>query len=167
MSTTHRLHPLLTTAGATALLVAIAVPALTSAQSTPGREIVVREKVQSVKFVRQSSKTTGDRLAVGDRVLTRQALFDVRNKRIGTLYTDCVDVGGSARVFAATLLCTASYRLPDGQFSTVGAIRLGAKPGESATPIAGSGAYRGQRGEVASTTPVKGYDSVDVLRIDG
>ena len=57
-------------------------------------------------------------------------------------------------------------RFADGQFSTLGAIRLGAKPGESATPIIGSGAFRGQRGEVASTVSPKGYESADVLRID-
>jgi len=70
-------------------------------------------------------------------------------------------------VYKATLLCTASYRLADGQFATVGAIRLGGRPGASPTPIVGSGAYRGQHGEVASAPPVKGYESVDVLHIDG
>jgi hypothetical protein len=156
----------LVAAGATAVTATIAVPALTTAQSTTAREIVVREKVQSLTFVQHSSRTKGDRRVMGDRVLIRQALFDADSKRIGTLYTDCVNVGGPARVFAATLQCTASYRFADGQFSTVGAIRLGGALGSSATPIAGSGAYRGQRGEVASTKPVKGYDSVDVLRID-
>jgi hypothetical protein len=116
------------------------VPAVTTAQSSSAQEIVVRERVQSLKFVHQSSKTRGDRLAMGDRVLTRQALFDAERKRVGTLYTDCVNVGGSARVFAATLLCTASYRFADGQFSTLGSIRLGAALGSSPTPIAGSGA---------------------------
>ena len=146
----------------------VAVPALTGAQSTSGaREIVVREKVKDVRFVRQSTKTKGDRMAMGDRVLTRQLLFDNADKQIGTLYTDCTKVGGATKVFDAVLLCTASYRFADGQFATTGAIRLGGKPGSSATPIAGSGAYRGQRGEVASAPPVKGYESVDVLRIDG
>jgi hypothetical protein len=103
---------------------------------------------------------------MGDRVLTRQRLFDERDKSIGTLYTDCVNVGRPGRVFQATLLCSASYRFAGGQFATVGSIRLADAPGTSPTPIVGSGKFRGRHGEVASTKSVKGYDSADVLRID-
>jgi hypothetical protein len=143
------------------------VPALTTAQSDGGRDIAVREKVKWVRFLHHARSTRGDRMLTGDRVLTYQRLYDESDKRIGTLYTDCVNVGSAAHVYRATLLCTASYRLGQGQFATVGAIRLGGKPGASPTPIIGSGAYRGQSGEVASARPVKGYESVDVLHIDG
>jgi hypothetical protein len=146
---------------------AVAVPALTSAQSSGARDITVREKVTWVRFLHQKTSTRGDRMLTGDRVLTYQRLYDQSSKRIGTLYTDCVNVGPAAHVYRATLLCTASYRLTEGQFATVGAIRLGGRPGASPTPIIGSGAYRGQHGEVASAPPVKGYESVDVLHIDG
>jgi hypothetical protein len=146
---------------------AIALPALTSAQSTGARDITVREKVTWVRFLHQKTSTRGDRMLTGDRVLTYQRLYDESAKRIGALYTDCVNVGSAAHVYKATLLCTASYRLSHGQFATVGAIRLGGRPGASPTPIIGSGAYRGQHGEVASAPPVKGYESVDVLHIDG
>jgi hypothetical protein len=145
---------------------AIALPALTSAQSTAARDITVREKVTWVRFLHQKTSTRGDRMLTGDRVLTYQRLYDESAKRIGTLYTDCVNVGSAAHVYKATLLCTASYRLTEGQFATVGAIRLGGRPGASPTPIIGSGAYRGQHGEVASAPPVKGYESVDVLHLD-
>jgi len=158
----------LSLAACAATAAAVALPALTGAQSpSADREIVVREKVESLRFVRQSGKTKADRMAMGDRVLTRQALYDASDKRIGRLVTDCAKVGGGAHVFQATLLCTASYRFADGQFATAGQIRLASPPGTSPTPIVGSGAYRGQHGEVASTKGVKGYDSVDVLRIDG
>jgi hypothetical protein len=146
---------------------AVAVPALTSAQSTGARDIAVREKVTWVRFLHQKTSTRGDRMLTGDRVLTYQRLYNESAKRIGTLYTDCVNVGSAAHVYKATLLCTASYRLTEGQFATIGAIRLGGRPGASPTPIIGSGAYRGQHGEVASAPPVKGYESVDVLHIDG
>ena len=146
---------------------AVALPALTSAQSSGARDIVVRVKVTWVRFLHQATSTRGDRMLTGDRVLTYQRLYDESAKRIGTLYTDCVNVGSAAHVYRATLLCTASYRLTEGQFATVGAIRLGGRPGASPTPIVGSGAYRGQHGEVASAPPVKGYESVDVLHIDG
>lgn len=146
---------------------AIAVPTITGAQSTGPRDITVREKVTWVRFLHQRKETRADRMLTGDRVLTNQRLYDGSAKRIGTLFTDCVNVGSAAAVYKATLLCTASYRLADGQFATVGAIRLGGKPGASPTPIVGSGAYRGQHGEVASAAPVKGYESVDVLHIDG
>jgi hypothetical protein len=146
---------------------AVALPALTSAQSSGARDIAVREKVTWVRFLHQATSTRGDRMLTGDRVLTYQRLYDESAKRIGTLYTDCVNVGSAAHVYRATLLCTASYRLAEGQFATIGAIRLGGRPGASPTPVVGSGAYRGQHGEVASAPPVKGYESVDVLHIDG
>ena len=158
---------LILAAGAIAAVSAAAIPTLTTAQEpAAGTEIVVREKVVDLRFVRHSRATKRDRLAMGDRVLTRQRLFNAGDKATGMLYTDCVNVGAAARVFKATLLCTASYRFQKGQFATVGSIRLGAGPGNSPTPIVGSGAYRGLRGEVASAPTVKGYDSADVLRLD-
>jgi hypothetical protein len=161
-----RFH-VLSAAALAAVAGAAAIPALTTGQEpTPGKDIVVREKVLDLRFVHQSRATKGDRMRMGDRVLTRQRLFDDSNKPIGRLFTDCVNVGGSARVFDATLLCTASYRFAKGQFATVGAIRLGAGIGNSPTPIVGSGIYRGLHGEVASAPPVKGYESADVLRLD-
>jgi len=147
-----------------ALTTAVAAPALTAGPSA--RDITVREKVSWVRFVHQKASTGDERLLTGDRVLTSQRLYDGHNTRIGTLYTDCVNVGATAPVFSATMLCTASYRLAKGQFATVGAIRLGGSPGASPTPIIGSGSFRGMHGEVASARPGKGYD-VDVLHVDG
>jgi hypothetical protein len=144
---------------------AIALPALTSAQSTGARDITVREKVQSIRFIHQQRSMKGDRLATGDRLLTRQHLFDDANKAIGTLFTDCVNVGAPARVFAATLQCTATYRFDDGQVVLTGLLHVGAV-GTSAPIAGGSGAYRGARGEVTTGKPEKGYD-VDVLHLDG
>jgi Allene oxide cyclase barrel like domain len=144
---------------------AVAVPTLTSAQSTGPRDITVREKVQSIRFVHQQRSTKGDRLAPGDRLRTRQRLFDDANRPIGALFTDCVNVGASARVFAATLQCVATYRFADGQVVLTGLLHVGAV-GTSAPIAGGSGAYRGARGEVTTGKAVNGYD-VDVLHLDG
>src|SRR4051812_25723033 len=84
----NRIH-ILFAAAAAAAAGAAAVPALTTGQGSAGRDIVVREKVLNLVFVRQSPDTNGDRMAMGDRVLTRQALFDTDDKRVGTLVTDC------------------------------------------------------------------------------
>jgi hypothetical protein len=150
-------------AAAAAAGAVVGVPALTSAQTSGGKQIVVREKLRALRIVHQNASTKDDRLLMGDHVLTHQRLFNERNRAIGSLYTDCVNAGAPARVFSATLLCTASYRLAGGQFSTVGALRLGTG---TPTPILGSGRYRGVHGEVASAPPVKGYKDVDVLRLD-
>jgi len=158
-------HRVLTAAASSALAAAIAIPALSSAQSG-GTDIVVREKVQSVHIDHQSSRNKGDRLATGDRVQTRQGLYDESGKSIGTLFTDCVNMGKSAQIFQATMLCTVSYRLADGQLNAFGALRLSSKPSTQSAPLIGSGAYRGKHGEVTSAPPVKGYDTVDVLHID-
>jgi hypothetical protein len=154
----------LTLAAVTAVAAAATVPALTAAHGQAGRGITVREKLRSVHFIHEKRATKGDRLATGDRVLTRQGLFDSHDKPMGTLFTNCTNVGRPAQVFAATLQCTASYRFADGQLVAIGVIRFGA-PGGSA-PLVGSGAYRGVTGEVTSAKPGKGYD-VDVLHLDG
>jgi hypothetical protein len=74
-------------------------------------------------------------------------------------------VGHAARVFAATLQCAASYRFADGQLAATDVLHLGA-PGDAASIVGGSGAYRAAGGEVTSGKPGKGYD-VDVLQLDG
>src|SRR2546423_14733902 len=93
----------------------VSIPALTSAQGSGGRDITVRDKVRAAKFVHQKQSTRGERLAMGDRVITQQALFDESNRPVGTLLTDCVNVGGKAQVFKATLECSSIYRFRDGQ----------------------------------------------------
>ena len=136
------------TIGFVAAAAVAAVPAITTAQSIGGgRDVTVREKARSILFVHQQRSTRGDHMATGDRVLTRQALFDASGKSIGTLFTDCVNLGAPAKVFAATLQCTASYRFADGQLVAAGVERLGA-PGTSAPIVGGSGTYRAARGEV-------------------
>jgi len=143
---------------------AVALPALGGAQ-TGDREITAREKVRSVKFVHQKRTTKGERLATGDRVLTRQAIFNAGGKASGTLFTDCANVGKAAAVFKATLQCTLTYRFGDGQIVSAGVVRLGSGGVAAAFPIVGgTGAYKGVRGEAKAGAPVKGFDSVDVLR---
>jgi len=152
-----------------ALAAAAAVPALTGAQGSDARELTVREKVQAVTFVHTNPKASprSDRLAPGDRVLTRQALSAENGGALGTLFTDCVNVGRGARVFTATLQCTSSYRFADGEVVAAGVVRLDAGAQAGFPITGGSGAYRGARGEITPGQPVEGYDSVDVLHLDG
>ena len=150
-----------------ALAAAAAVPALTGAQTSGAREITVREKVRAVQFVRAKASTKGDRLATGDRVITRQALFDPKNARIGTLFTDCVNVGPAAALFKATLQCTTTYGFREGQIAAAGVLRLSAGPGSRFPIVGGTGAYSSARGEVEAVAPVKGFDSAEVLRVVG
>jgi hypothetical protein len=86
---------------------------------------------------------------------------------VGTLFTDCVNVGGAAEVFKATLQCTSTYRFKDGEVVSAGVVRLSAGPATGFPIVGGSGAYRGAHGEVSAGAPVKGYDGVDVLHLDG
>ncbi len=166
MNTTTRAAAGAALAALAALAAGAAIPALTGAQAPGGREITVRDKVRSVEFIHAKASTKGDRLATGDRVLTRQALFDTGNKPIGTLFTDCANLGPRAQVFKATLQCTVTYRFRDGQVVVAGLVSL-AKPGARTPIVGGTGAYRLARGDVGNGAPVKGYDSVDVLRLAG
>ncbi|MEJ7798666.1 MAG: hypothetical protein WKF48_11535 [Solirubrobacteraceae bacterium] len=166
-----RKHTGMIAAGAAvALSAAIAVPTLTSAQSPQARTITVQEKVQNVAaddLPPRSKRGPTDRVSLGDRLITRQSLFDTSRKRIGTLYTDCTGVGPTRSLFkGATLLCTVSYKLSDGQIVAAGAVELGDDRAE--VPIVGgTGAYAGARGTVKMAKPAKGFDSADVITITG
>jgi len=151
-----------------ALAAAFALPALGGAQTSGARDVTVRDKVRAVKFIHHARSARGERLAMGDRVITRQALFNESDHRIGTLFTDCANVGRKAQVFNATLQCTSIYRLGGGQVVSQGVVRLGSGPASVRIAIVGgTGAYRSAGGEVGAGAPVRGYDTVDVLHLDG
>jgi hypothetical protein len=160
------MHKAVLAATVAALTATVAIPALSDAQDAAARDITVHEKVLGVTFVQQKKSTGEDRLAPGDRVLTRQALSNDAGRRIGTLSTDCVNVGGrTAPVFSATLQCTSTYALRDGQIVAAGVVRLD-RPGAAGLPIAGgSGAYRTARGEVTAGTPSKPRETVAILHV--
>lgn len=151
---------------ALAVAAAVAIPGLSGAQASGGREITVRDKVQGAQFVHAKPSTPEQTLDTGDRVITRQALFDERNKGAGSLATDCVNVGPSAEVFEATLQCLTTYRFKDGQVVTAGVVTL-SNPKTRIAIVGGTGAYASGRGDVRAGKPVKGFDTVDVLRIAG
>jgi hypothetical protein len=150
-----------------ALSAAVTIPALTSAQTVGAREIAVNEKVRAAKFVHVKPSTRGERLAQGDRVLTRQALFAEDGSAVGALFTDCANVGRAAEVFKATLQCVSTYRFKDGEVVSAGVVVLSAGGTIRFPIVGGSGAYRGARGEVTSGKPPEGYQGADVLHLDG
>ena len=150
-----------------ALSAAVAIPALTSAQTVGAREIRVQEKVRAATFVHAKRSTRGERLAQGDRVLTRQALFTEDGSAVGMLFTDCANVGRAADVFRATLQCVSTYRFKDGEVVSAGVAVLSAGGTIRFPIVGGSGAYRGAHGEVTSGKPAKGYQGADVLHLDG
>ena len=163
MSTTTKIA---TAAVLTAIAAAAAIPALTGAKGSDSRTITARDKVQGVQFVHADPATKGERLALGDRVITRQATFDTKDKPTGTLTTDCVNVGEEAEVFEATLQCTSVYSFKNGQIVTSGVVRLDNPAGRIAV-TGGTGAYAKASGEVGAAKPVKGYDTVDLIRLGG
>jgi Allene oxide cyclase barrel like domain len=126
-----------------ALSAAVAIPALTSAQTVGTRAIAVHEKVRAATFVHAKPTTRGARLAQGDRVLTRQALFAADGSAIGTLFTDCANIGRAAEVFKATLQCVSTYRFKDGEVVSAGVVVLSAGGTVRFPIVGGSGAYRG------------------------
>ena len=150
-----------------ALSAAVAIPALTSAQTVGAREIAVLEKVRAATFVHAKRSTRGERLRPGDRVLTRQALFAADGSAVGMLFTDCANVGRAAEVFKATLQCVSTYRFKDGEVVSAGVAVLSAGGTIRFPIVGGSGAYRGAHGEVTSGKPAKGYQSSDALHLNG
>ena len=142
---------------------AAAIPALTGAQTTGPRDVTVLMKVLGGTEVKHGK---GAKLATGDSLLVRLAMFDTSGARIGSAYTDCTNVGRKARAENAVLQCTQTYRFRDGQVVTSGVVKFTALDDLQIPIVGGSGAYRGASGHIGSGAPVEGYDSVDVLHLD-
>ena len=109
----------------------------------------------------------GGTLATGDAVLVRLKMTSPAGAALGTAYSECVNVGGRAKGEQATLQCNQTYKFRDGQIVTSGVVRFSHLDGLSIPITGGSGAYRGASGHLTLGTPVRGFDSVDVLHLDG
>jgi hypothetical protein len=149
---------------AAAAAAAAAVPALSPAQAPGPRDVTVLMKFQGSGAVKHQR---GAKLATGDSLIVRLAMFDTGGARIGSAYTDCTNVGPAARAENAVLQCTQTYRFRDGQVVTAGVVKFSELEGLEIPIVGGSGAYRGASGHLGSGAPVEGYDSVDVLHLDG
>jgi hypothetical protein len=154
-------------AAAAAIAAATAIPGLTGAQTTGEREITVRMKVRSGAQLQHRKNAKGDKLATGDAVLTRLAMFSPDGAALGSAYSECTNVGAKAGVFNAVLQCVQTYRFKDGQIVTAGVAKFSQLENLSIPIVGGSGAYRSASGSVGAGKPVKGFDSVDVLHLDG
>ena len=106
-------------------------------------------------------------MSPGDQLIVRLAMFNTGGARLGSAYLSCVGVGKKAPAAVATQQCTQTYEFKDGQIVAAGIVRFNQLEKLSAAIVGGSGAHRSASGEVTSGAPVKGYDSVDVLHLDG
>jgi hypothetical protein len=154
-------------AGTAAIAAATAIPGLTGAQTIGEREITVRMKVRSGAQIQHRQNAKGDKLATGDAVFTRLAMSSPDGAALGSAYTECTNVGAKAGAFDATLQCVQTYRFKNGQIVTAGVVELSQREHLSIPIVGGSGEYRSASGFVGAGKPVKGFDSVDVLHLDG
>jgi hypothetical protein len=143
---------------------AAAIPALTGAQTSGPRDMTVLMKVVNGAEVKHGK---GAKMATGDNLLIRLAMFDTDRKRIGSAYTDCTNVGPKTRAENALYQCTQTYKFRDGQIVISGLVKFTALEDLQIPIVGGSGAYRGASGHVGGGEPIEGYDSVDVLQLDG
>ena len=150
-----------------AVAAATAVPALTTAQNSDARELTVHMKVRGGAEIHHRAGAKGGKMATGDAVLVRLKMFSPSGAALGSAYTECVNVGAKAPAFKAALQCTQTYKFRDGQIVTAGVARFSQLANLSIPIVGGSGAYRGASGQLTTGTPVEGYDSVDVLHLDG
>lgn len=84
---------------------------------------------------------------MGDGVITRQAMTDARHKKLGTLNTDCKNIGTKAQVFKAALQCVTTHRFADGEIVAAGVATI-SDPKASFPILGGSGAYTGASGTI-------------------
>ena len=155
------------TAVVTAIAGATAIPALTGAQTSGAREITVHMKVRGGTEIHHRQRARSDKLATGDAVLVRLKMFSPSGAALGSAYTECVNVGAKAAGFKATLQCVQTYNFRDGQIVTAGVARFSELEKLSIPIVGGSGAYRGASGHLSAGEPVEGFDSVDILHLDG
>ena len=147
---------------------AAAVPALTGAQApAPGpRDVTVLMKVQAGHEVAHAKKPKG-KMSPGDQLIVRLAMFNTSGARVGSAYLSCVGVGKKAPAAVATQQCTQTYEFKDGQIVASGIVRFNQIEKLSVAIAGGSGAYKGASGDITSGKPAKGYDSVDILHLEG
>jgi hypothetical protein len=166
MSTTTR-----RTAAAIVLVAALAgataMPAFTGAQTSGAREITVGMQVRGGTQIHHGKRTPSDKLAPGDAVVVRLKMFSASGAALGSAYTECVNVGAKASSFNAPLQCMQTYNFSDGQIVTAGVVRFSQLENLSIPIVGGSGAYRGASGHLTPGEPIEGFDSVDVLHLDG
>jgi hypothetical protein len=144
---------------------AAVVPALSGAQAGP-HDVTVLMKVRGGHEVHQAKKPKG-KFAPGDQLIVRLAMFDTGGARLGSAYLSCVSVGKKAPAGAAAQQCTQTYEFKDGQVVASGIVRFNQIDKLSAAIVGGSGVHTGANGQVTSAPPPKGYDSADVLHLDG
>ena len=154
----------ITIAALAAIGVAAAVPALSAAQSGP-RELTVRMKVTNGAEVRHAK---GSKLATGDSLLIRLSMSSPRRRRArhGLHGLHQRRAQGRDRQRDAAVH-PAPDKFDDGQIVTAGLVNFSALDNLAIPIVGGSGAYRGATGQVTSGAPVRGFDSVDVLQLDG
>jgi hypothetical protein len=153
-------------AGAVACAAA-AVPALTGAQAPPSpRDVTVLMKVLGGHEVAHAKKPRG-KMSPGDQLIVRTAMFNTSGARVGSAYLSCVGVGKKAPAAVATQQCTQTYEFKDGQVVGSAILRFDEIEKLSAAIVGGSGTYSGANGQVTSTRPPKGYDSADILHLEG
>jgi hypothetical protein len=157
---------LIAASAAAALAAAIAMPALTTAQAPSPTSITFQENRPQIAMDDLAPKSkSGNLVSLGDRIVTWGGLFDTSRKQLGTIGTSCTAAGPTKPILSATLLCTVSYQVADGQIVASGFFKLN---GTGVLPIVGgSGAYAGARGTVTSGKPAKGFEDADVITLAG
>jgi len=150
---------------AIAAVSAAAVPALTGAQAPGPRDVTLRMKVLNAADIEHGAK--GPKMATGDRLVVRLSAFDVSGPRVGSAYLECTNIGPKAAPPRAWLQCTQTYTLRDGQIVTAGVFRFVDMDKLNVAVVGGTGAYAGAGGSLTNGAPVQGFDSVDVIHLDG
>jgi hypothetical protein len=150
---------------AIALAAAVAVPVLTNAQTPPATTSITFQETAphvAIDDIAPKSKAR-ETVGLGDRLITTGPIFDAAHKRLGSIYTDCTNVGATKPVFKATLQCTVTYQTATGQIVAAGLFKL---DGTGQLPIVGgSGTYTGAHGTVTSGKPAKGFDDADIITL--
>ena len=149
---------------AIAAVTAATIPALTGAQAPGPRDVTLQMKLLNGAEVKHGK---GGKLASGDELAVRLAAFDTSGKRVGSAYLQCTNIGPKAVSARAWLQCMQTYTFADGQIVTAGVFRIVDADQLNVAVVGGSGAYVGVSGSLTAGAPVQGYDSVDVLHLEG
>jgi hypothetical protein len=138
-----------------------AVLASTGGTQPPGdRTFKLIEEDESAGFGDVSPKSRNSRnprFSGGDMHVFTSRLFDEANRRVGSLYAQCITVRGGRTFVQARFQCSATLALRDGTIAVNTAFRGNQRDEDVLSAVTGgTGAYEGARGSISQRNLPRG-----------
>ncbi len=155
---------------AAAIAFAAVLASTGGAQAPGGRTFKLIEEDESAAFgdvAPRSQNNRNPRFSGGDMHVFTSRLFDEANRRVGSLYAQCITVRGGRTFVQARFQCSATLTLRDGTIAVDTAFRGNQRDEDVLSAVTGgTGAYEGARGSISQRNLPRGRmeNTVHLLR---